>query len=327
MSAGKDRDRRNGCGGGRRRKDADGDRSHPTLMPLTMTQAKRLVRLAERAVAQRGLPLRYDGSAALVPIGGDSDIANGMVAGLVNLARTVAGLPRQQWRAAVAAHFDQMMPVDGRPTVPDDLEGELYLRLVCATTIEPTWAESVPEFVPGVVTVPASYVGRGVAMHFDVDSLGVPWEEASRIGLANLRRLKDQVEYVQGPDADVAMLTGSMFTASRALVLDTVLRESLRVESPPLGCLVAMPARDMLLIHVLRDHTVVGAFGMLVRIASSFFADSPGPVSPHVYYVADNEWQQVTDYTSGLARLRAGGRFSEALQRLSIREDPVGQST
>ena len=57
------------------------------------------------------------------------------------------------------------------------------------------------------------------------------------------------------------MLTGGMFTASRALVLDTVLRESLRVENPPFGCLVAMPARDMLLIHVVRDQTVVSAFG------------------------------------------------------------------
>jgi hypothetical protein len=282
-----------------------------------MTQAARLVRLAEAAVTERGLPMRYDGAAALVPVASDGVPAEqGMFAGLANLARTVAALPRQQWRSAVAAHFDQMVFPGGRPMIPDDLEGELYLRLVRASTIEPDWAKRVPEFVPGVVTAPATYAGRAVAMHFDLDSLGVPWEEATRIGLANLRRLKDDVEYVRGHGAEVAMLTGTMFTASRAMVLDTVLRESLRVENPPLGCLVAIPARDMLLVHVLRDQTAVSALEMLVRIATCFFAESPGPVSPHVYYVADNEWQQLTDYTTGVVRLQNTDRLSDALHRL-----------
>ena len=318
MSAGKDRQRgRNGCDGGRRRKDEDGNRQHPALVPLTVTQANRLVRLAENAVAERGLPMRYDGEAALVPIEADGDPAkDGMFAGLANLARTVAGLPRQQWRSAVAAHFDQMVPEGEPPTIPDDLEGELYLRLVRASTIEPSWVERVPEFVPGVLTAPASYAGRAVAMHFDIDSLGVPWEEAARIGLANLRRLKDEVEHVVLQGAEIAMITGGMFTASRALVLDTVLRESLRVENPRFGCLVAMPARDMLLVHVLRDQTVVNAVDVLVRLTTCFFADSPGPVSPHVYYVTGNEWQQVTDYSTGAVHLQTAGRLSEALQRL-----------
>ena len=183
----------------------------------------------------------------------------------------------------------------------------------------------MPEFVPGVLTAPATYAGTAVAMHFDIDSLGVPWAELTRMGLANLRRLEDTVELVRQPGdngAEVAMLTGGMFTASRALVLDTVLRESLRVENPRFGCLVAIPARDMLLIHVVRDQTVVNAFGMLAELANCFFADSPGPLSPHVYYVTGNEWQQVTDYSTGTARLQAGGRFSEALRRLDT--EPSG---
>ena len=321
MSAGKDRDgRRGGCGGRRRRNDIDGDRPHPELTPLTMTQADRLVRLAEAAVAERGLPMRYDGAAALVPIGDDgAPVGDGTFAGLVNLARVVGDLPRQQWRYAVAAHFDQMLLPGGRPEIPEDLEDELYLRLVSASATEPGWTDRMPEFVQGVLAAPATYSGTAVAMHFDIDSLGVPWAELTRMGLANLRRLEDKVELVRQPGdngAEVAMLTGGMFTASRALVLDTVLRESLRVENPPFGCLVAMPARDMLLIHVVRDQTVVSAFGMLARLANCFFADSPGPLSPHVYYVTGNEWQQVTDYSTGTARLQAGGRFSEALRRL-----------
>lgn len=326
MSAGKDRDGRRSGRGGRRRQNADGDRPHPELAPLTLTQADRLVRLAEAAVAERGMQMRYDGAAALLSVGDDgSPVGDGPSAGLVNLARTVGGLPRQLWRDAVTAHFDQMLPPGERPRIPEDLEGELYLRLVSASAIEPGWRDRVPEFVPGVLTAPATYTGRAVAMHFDIDSLGVPWAELSRMGLANLRRLEDKVELVQQPGGDgaeVAMLTGGMFTASRALVLDTVLRESLRVENPPFGCLVAMPARDMLLIHTVRDHTVVSAFGMLARLANCFFADSPGPLSPHVYYVMENEWQQVTDYSAGTAQLQAGGRFSETLRRLDT--EPSG---
>ena len=69
MSAGKDRKgNRDGCGGSRRRKDVGGHTPHPALSPLTMTQADRLVRLAEVAVADRGQPMRYDGTATLIPV-------------------------------------------------------------------------------------------------------------------------------------------------------------------------------------------------------------------------------------------------------------------
>jgi len=322
MSAGDDRSCHGGSG---QPGEADGGWPDPVLTPLTVTQAARLVRLAEDAAAKRGLPMQYDGAGALVPVGSDGvPVPGGVFAGLANLARAVAGIPRQRWRSAVAAHFDQMAAYpDGPPPVPDDPENELYLRLVCARTIEPSWAQRVPEFVPDVLTVPATYAGRAVAMHFDVDSLGVTWEEATRMGLANLRRLRDTVARVQHNGAEVVSLTGSMFTASRALVLDTVLRESLQVENPGLGSLVAMPARDMLLVHVLRDGTVITALDLMVTIATRMFGSRPGPVSPHVYYVADHGWQQVTDRsTGGAIRAQVSGPLLGAAQHLGVRVIP-----
>ncbi|TCN41724.1 hypothetical protein EV644_104106 [Kribbella orskensis] len=317
MSAGNDNDnRKRGSGGRQRPNETDGKQPHPVLTPLTVSQAVRLVRLAEDAVARRGMPMQYDGAGALIPVGSDGvAVHDGMVAGLANLARTVAGLPRQQWRSAVAAHFDQMTAPDGPPPIPDDLESELYLRLVCASTIEPAWAERVPEFAPGVLTVPATYTGRAVAMHFDIDSLGVTREEATRMGLSNLRRLRDKVEHVHYNGAEITALTGSMFTASRALVLDTVLLESLQVENPPFGCLVAMPVRDMLLVHVLRDQTALTALDMLVTLSTTLFISRPGPASPHVYYATDHEWHQVTDGT-GEIRVQDAGQLSDAMKRL-----------
>ncbi len=301
----------------RRREATDRDDPDPVLTPLTRTQAARLVRLAESAVRERGLSMQYDGAGALVRVGSDGlPVENDMVAGLANLARTVATLPRQQWRSAVAAHFDQMSP--DVPPIPDDLESELYLRLVSAATINPAWAEQVPEFVPGVLTVPATYTGRAVAMHFNTDRLGVSAAEAARMGVANLRRLQDDVERIEYEGAEIAAVTGSMFTASRALVLDTVLRESLQVENPPFGCLVAMPDRDMLLVHVLRDETVVTVLEMLARIVPTLFGSRPGPVSPHVYYVRDHEWQQVTDHSTGEVRVQTVGALFDVMQSLGV---------
>ena len=157
-------------------------------------------------------------------------------------------------------------------------------------------------------------------MHFNIDSLGVSREEATRMGLANLRSLRDEVETVGFDGAELTLLTGSMFSASRALVFDTVLRESLQVENPPFGCLVAMPARDMLLVHVLRDQTMLKALEQLMTIASTMFSTRPGPVSPHVYYVTDNEWHQVTDYSTGEFRLHAVDQLEDAAQRLGVGE-------
>lgn len=323
MSAGKAKGgRRNG--NDRRREQTDGRQPHPVLTPLTTNQAERLVQLSEEAVARRGFAMRYDGAGMLVPVGSDgASVPGGPTAGLMNLALTVANLPRQQWRSAVAAHFDQMTSLHEPPPVPDDLEKELYLRLVCADTIDPEMSKGTPEFVPGVLAVPATYVGRAVAMHFDINSLGVSREEATRLGLANLRSRRDEVETVSFDGAELALLTGSMFTASRALVFDTVLRESLQVENPPFGCLVAMPARDLLYVHVLRDRTMLKALQFLITTAADQFSTRPGAVSPHVYYVADHKWHQVTDYATGDFHLNAIPQLEAAARHLGLTEPSI----
>ncbi|GAA3104403.1 hypothetical protein JOF29_003612 [Kribbella aluminosa] len=292
------------------RQATDDQRPDPVLKPLTVQQAARLVRLAEAAVARRGIAMRYDGAGSLVPAG------DGPTAGLGNLALKVAGLPRQQWHAEVSDHFDQMPMIDQLLTPPDDLENQLYLRLVCAAAHDPGMVQDAPEFVPGLVTAPAVYAGRAVAMYFDVDRLGVSLAEATRIGLANLRRLHDEVETLRLGGAELSILTGGMFTASRALVFDTVLRDSLHVENPPSGCLVALPSRDKMLVHVLRDATALNALGMLAACAAEFFNTSPGAVSPHVYYVIGDQWHQVTDYSTGTFHVHDVAPLIDALERL-----------
>jgi hypothetical protein len=285
----------------------------PVLTPLSMIEAEHLVRLAERAASERGMPMTYDGDGALVT-------GTGLVAGLTNLARTVSGHRRRRWREIVGAHFDQVAGSlrDGPPLPPADPAAEVYLRLVSARALPPDWSGSLPEFVPGVLTVPATYADGAVAMHLEPDSLGLSGVEAVEAGIANLRALTDEVEQVEHDGAQVAALSGSMFTASRALVLDTVLRESLHVENPSYGVLVAMPTRDLLMVHIVQDDRMVPAMDLMATIATRYYVEHPGPVSPHVYYVTDGEWQQATAHVDGAVRVDVNGRMLETVRRLGF---------
>lgn len=284
----------------------------PVLTPLSVTEAADLVRLAELAASERGLDARYDGDGALVT-------EDGMVAGLTNLARAVAGYRRRHWREIVHQHFDQLAGnLHQPPPLPADLAESLYLRLVATDGIPPEWADSAPELAPGLLCVPSTHSDRAVAMHFDLGRLGMTREQATRTGLANLRRLPDEMQILRHDSAEVAAISGTIFTASRALVLDTVLRETLRVENPSYGVLVAAPVRDLLLVHVIHDNRVVPAMDLMVSVAMKSFSEQPGPISPHVYFVHDGRWQQVTHHIDGAIRIIVDGPMADAIDRLGL---------
>jgi hypothetical protein len=106
--------------------------------------------------------------------------------------------------------------------------------------------------------------------------------------------LTDTVAFAEHEGTYVAMITGSSFAASRALVLDTVLRESLHVENPRYGVLAAMPVRDLLLVHVITDLSVIPALGMMLNLSGRSHTTEPGPLSPTVYLVGPTGWQSAT---------------------------------
>lgn len=257
------------------------------LSPLSAAQADHLIRLSREVAAERGLSTDYDGEGGLLIAG------TTQVAGLTNLARIVAPHRQHRWPQLVTAHFDQLANSlqHGPPPAPEDPERDLYLRLVPTSALPPAWTVTAPEFVPGLLAVPATYDNGVVAMHLDPSDFSMTWPEAERAGLANLRKLPDSIAYAEHQGVRVAMLSGSAFTASRALVLDTVLRDSLQIENPPFGVLAAMPVRDLLLVHVIADLSVIPALGMMVNLATRFHSEQPGPLSPWVYLVSPAGWQ------------------------------------
>lgn len=275
--------------------------AHPALAPLSRAEAAHLVRLSLEAAAGHALQARYDGRGALslrlesAPTG--SPPGEHFEAGLSNLARIVAGLRPDHWPRLVGEHFDRLARTlrHGPPPRPTDPSRQLLQRLAAKDSLEPRLTCSAPEFVPGLLSVPATTGDGTIAMYFDpLADLGLTWAEAEVHGLRNLRSLTDTVSYAEYEGTQVAMISGSEFAASRALVLDTVLRESLHVENPRYGVLAAMPVRDLLLVHVITDLSVLAALGMMLNLAGRTHATDPGPLSPWVYLVADDGWHLAT---------------------------------
>jgi hypothetical protein len=227
---------------------------------LTHAQAARFVRLSLTAAARLGMDVTYEGGGALVPV---DPAADGPIIGLTNLARAVSTYEAHRWPALIEEHFVQLLQRLrlGPPLPPTVPERELIQRLVPRDALPPNWTADRADFLPGLVSVPATAQDGVVTMYLDPADFGLTWSDADRFGLANLRRITDHVEYVDHDDIRIALLTGSIFTASRALVLDTVLRESLHLETPPYGVLAALPARDLLLLYVIRDLAVIPALG------------------------------------------------------------------
>jgi hypothetical protein len=293
------------------------------LPPLSRRQADRLVHLALRTASDLGLAVAYQGGAKLVPADRSADHP---VLGLSNLARILSRFDEDHWPRLIEDHFRQLLQQlrQGAPTPPTDPERELIQRLVPRDALPPDWTADRPDFLPGLISVPCTDTDGIVTMYLEPADLGLTWSEAERFGLANLRRLQDDVEYVEHDDLCLAFVTGTGFAASRALVLDTVLRESLHLEHAPYGVLAALPARDTLLLHVIEDLTVIPALGLLLNVAARCHTRDPGPLSPDVYLVTPNfTWHPATTALPDHTPVRLSPELETLTKLLAEREpDP-----
>jgi hypothetical protein len=315
------------------------DRPDPVLTPLSRGQAALLVHLGLAAAARLGLDLAYEGGAALVPLERSADgplerSGTGPVLGLSNLARTIARYDESHWPALVDEHFTELLQQlrQGPPPPPADPERELIQRLVPRESLPADWTADRADFLPGLVSVPATVDEGIVTMYLDPSDLGLTWSAAERLGLANLRALTDHVEYVEHDDLRIAFVTGTPFAASRALVLDTVLRESLHVDafphpdrppgdSAPHGVLAALPARDILMIHVIQDLSVIPALGLLLNLAARSHSHDPGPLTPDVYLVTpDQTWHPATISFPDHTPLRLSPHLESLTKHIATRE-------
>ncbi|MFD7160421.1 hypothetical protein ACFV9C_37925 [Kribbella sp. NPDC059898] len=293
----------------------------PMLPPLTRRQADRMVRLALTAAAELGVSLTYRGDAALVPA---VRSAGEPVLGISNLARVVGQFEEDRWPEIVADHVAAIIGQfrAGAPAPPDDPERRLIQRIVARDSLPVRWTTDRPDFLPGLVAVPSTVDGALITMFLEPDDLTVSPTDADRFGLANLRRLQDQVTYLDGQGIRIALISGNGFAASRALVLDTVLRESLQLQHAPYGVLAALPARDALMLHVIEDLGVLPALGLMLNLASRCYDRDPGPLSPEVHLVTPElVWHRATTSMTDDGRLRPSAELGALARRLAAREE------
>lgn len=288
------------------------------IAPLSRGQSARLVDLSLAAAVTHGFNVSYDGGVALV-----SADSSGPVLGLSNLARTVARYDTNEWPGLVDEHFARLFGQvrQGPPAPPADPVNQLVQRLVPRDALPADWTADRPDFLPGLVSVPAAINGGIVTMYLEPADLGLTWSAAESFGLANLRKLPAEVEHEEYDGIRIAFVTGTAFAASKALVLDTVLRDAFHVDASEHGVLVALPARDVLMIHVIEDLAVIPALGHLLNLAARFHATSEGPLTPNVYWgTPEQTWHPATADSPNRTSLRLSAPIEALTRDLAARE-------
>jgi hypothetical protein len=285
-------------------------------LPLRQDQAQRLRALVRETFAEHGLE---------VVIQPDHLIdAEGRRLGLWNLAALCNDVPESEWPAVVQAHVATLVdPEDLESLTEDHLLECTHLRLVERAAVPgPDWHPR------------ATALGDSLLVLLSVDrpdSVSTPredyWEERGGLerwratGRANLLAVAlsdDLVHKRLAPDdgsgAFHVVAGDSFFTASTALELDTVVRRFSPGPESPYGVLVAVPFRHQVAWRVL-DGTQDSAVALthLLRFALTGFAEAPGPLSPHVYWVCDNVWHQVSRVVDGQPTLEITEDLAAAL--------------
>lgn len=295
-------------------------------------------RRPEPPAADDHLPLSVDGAARLrslvretfaglgveVVVAADHVLDDqGSRFGLWNLAALCAGEDQRRWPELVRGHVAGLLAP--QPELADLTEEQLrrdtYLRLVEADALpDPSWHPGARRLGEGLLVLPSVDLPETVVTPrrdaWEAHGGVGRWEE---IGTANLRSLlhSDDVEHRTvepegGGDFDV-LLGDSFFTASLALLGDELVQRFTPGVEVDRGLLLVVPFRHQLAWRVVDGPGAALALNHLFGFALSGFSDAPGPLAPHVYWVRDGVWRQLTDLTGEQPAVHVEPDLAEAL--------------
>lgn len=214
---------------------------------------------------------------------------------------------------------------------PEQIRAQLYPRVVSGEGIDAGTFGYARTVAPGLYEVLALDLPESVMTLTDeaLERLGDPARLRER-ALHNLRDLPveghETVKDADGMRFEV-ILGDSFYTASRVLDLDAVVR---RVTGRPLGedgALVALPFRHQLAFHPIRDTSIVPALGAMASFAASGYEDTPGAISPYVFWWRAGTLTQLSEYAEedGQLRIVVGDDFQDLLERLIVRNPEQGR--
>ncbi len=279
----------------RRRSGRDEPDEHLTF--LTRGQADEIRRQVRMAFAARGREVTVFGDHVR-----DDTAAR---FGLWNVAAACYQEPDgpRAWPRVIGEHVRRVTkgvdagdPFAGLETA--DLLRRTYARIVAVDSL-PDWnshryardlAPQLKEVLcldlpQHLVTMNDSQVARGGGL-----------DDLRRTGLANLASLPiEERKDVRAPDGgNFTVAHGpSPHTASRALVMPDLIASLLGPGDLTHGVLVGIPTRHQIVLHVIRDKTVLTTMPKIARFVEVGYDDSPGPISPHLYWWRSGQWEPI----------------------------------
>ncbi|MEV6654463.1 hypothetical protein [Streptomyces sp. NPDC051219] len=249
--------------------------------------------------------------------------------GLGNLAAVCHNDDRgpRVWAEVAREHVGMVLRTMDAPSALDTLPAEqiraqLYPRVIGSEGFNPHAFDYARPLAPGLHEIIALDLPESVMMLTDeaLEPIGEVRELRAR-ALENLRELPveghEVVKNSEGMRFDV-LVGDSFYTASRVLVLDDLVQRVTGRRLGADGALVAMPFRHQLAFHAIRDVGVIQALSGMAGFAAAGYQDTPGAISPYVYWWRNGELIQLSDRDEdgdGL-RIVVGEDFQELLERL-----------
>lgn len=253
--------------------------------------------------------------------------------GLHNLAAVCHNDERgpRVWPDLIQQHVGMVLRTMDAPsaleTLPaEQIRAQLYPRVVGAEGLDPRNFAYARTVGPGLYEILALDLPESVMMLTDeaLEPLGDLTFLRDQ-ALYNLRGLPVEahktVKDSEGMRFEV-VLGDSFYTASRVLALETLVRQVTGEELTADGALVAMPFRHQLAFHAIHDTGMLPALNAMVAFAATGYEDTPGAISPYVYWWHGGTLTQLSDRDEegeGL-QIMIGEEFQELLERLVAEE-------
>lgn len=233
------------------------------------------------------LALTYFAVAGVEVTIGDEGVTTpeGQIFGLEPLRRRLAEVGETGWGEAVGRHFDLLRNVDtilppsfdaARPHLRSAVVAEADLGLFEGAIMERRLTDGLGERL---------MLRRGqLGMTVTAEAVGA-WDVAEEEVWAQAREgsLWDEPihrrEFRLAGGVAYSAVRGGRWTSTRVLALDRHLDRS-----PQYGALVAVPARDELLLHQIRDETFADAALAMLSHAASSYVESPLPIGCDLFW-------------------------------------------
>ncbi len=243
--------------------------------------------------------------------------------GLANLAQKCNAAPRGRWTEVIEDHFHQLMASQARDTrALSFAEAAPLLRLkVWARDDVPQGADVVAhDLADDLVVVLSLDLPESVATvapdqleawgKDDTELFRLAGEQTRDDPLLEVARIE-----VGGVGVVYALGEESYFAASQILWPTRLLGEAF----DPHGALVGAPNRHLAVLMPMPGMAIVDAIPPVAMVLAQRYAEGPGSISPHLYWVRDGEsmLRIPLEVTPEGANIHAPDEFVELLNRLA----------